>query len=362
MKETYMKNQKKRIKELDEEKRELLLKRAIIKRVIEEDKSIVFNDYYYDKKISYEELLHLSKLYDMNFFMTWNIYFMCKDFSKFQDIYKESLVCYHNVLNNYKKLAQELNINSALELCHLLAYMLWNGYYSVTKEHFYSINGRLLLPGMFSFDVIKGKGVCSAYSCLLDDYLTTCGKESSPLICDIPKNKNEISCDYELNIERNVDIRFRDIFLSKIKHITIGQFTRKSGNHAITLIEDVNKIYAYDPTNLYALNIKDSHTATIVNGKGEYEIKPLLVYLINPISIYSKMYDKLIENDIENGLTREEFITSFRKIKNLVYENNSLLNDAYDNIHSNLEFIDEQTDIFGNNRKKALRKRKKINC
>ena len=48
--------------------------------------------------------------------------------------------------------------------------------------------------------------------------------------------------------------------------------TNKTGNHAVTLIGDSGKMFIYDPTNLYVLNVIDEATATIINGKGNFAI------------------------------------------------------------------------------------------
>lgn len=84
---------------------------------------------------------------------------MSEHSNDYKELYKESLICYNKILENYSILAQELNINNSLELSHLFAYMLWNGYYSVTKKHVYKLQERMMLPGMHSFDVIKGKEI-----------------------------------------------------------------------------------------------------------------------------------------------------------------------------------------------------------
>lgn len=75
-------------------------------------------------------------------------------------IYSQVLIEYRKILENYKKLAEELKVNDSLNLSHLFSYLLWNGHFLVTKEHHYNLYNRLMISGKYSLDVIKGSGVC----------------------------------------------------------------------------------------------------------------------------------------------------------------------------------------------------------
>lgn len=48
------------------------------------------------------------------------------------------------------------------------------------------------------------------------------------------------------------------------------------GNHAITLIKDNNKMFAYDPTNLLVLNVLNKNIGEIINGKGSFKLLQML--------------------------------------------------------------------------------------
>lgn len=62
-------------------------------------------------------------------------------------IYSQVLIEYRKILENYKKLAEELKVNDSLNLSHLFSYLLWNEYFSVTKEHHYNLYNRLMISG-----------------------------------------------------------------------------------------------------------------------------------------------------------------------------------------------------------------------
>lgn len=301
-------------------------------------------EYNLDSKSFDDEIFAIIEASEFNtkFMESMFLYHKCDEYKYYKELYKESLINYNKILENYKLLAQELNINDSLELSHLLTYMLWNGYYSVTKHHAYKLQDRLFLPGMHSFDVIKGKGVCLAYAELLQNYLTTCDKASALLLCKFPTGKNKIVRGYTPNINRN----FESNATSKLNDVLLKILVNKLCNHAVTLIEDNSKIYVYDPTNLFVLNVINKDTATIINGKGNFDIKPFTTLLIAPNSDPNRIFEKILNDNIKQAYTINDVIESYESVLNLINNNLSLLDDAYDNIHSELEFIDNQTNVI----------------
>lgn len=265
----------------------------------------------------------------------------------YRDVYKKSLISYQNILNKYKELAEYLNIESSLELSHFFSYLLWNGYFSVTKTHSYKLQDRLLLPSMHSFDVINGQGVCLAYSELLNNFLKTCGKKSALLECYVPTKKDVIKPIYRPKIKRKIDSNKRSKLLMKSIGLLLCGMIKKTGNHAVTLIEENDKTFIYDPTNLYVLNIKDSKTASLINGEGEFEIKPISSLLIDPTVDPNKIFETLFNEKIKPAYTQNDIYKSFEKIVKIAKENSELLDDVYREIHSDLEKIHEETKING---------------
>lgn len=305
-----------------------------------------------------DELLAIIKAanYDCGIIKPIILYSMCNN-KDYKSMYKESLISYNKILQNYKNLAKELNIERSLELSHLFTYMLWNGYFSITKTHSYKLKDRLLLPDMHSFDTIKGNGVCLAYSELLRNYLNICDKKAAILNCKMPTDKKEIQCDYRPEIERKQDEGFSNILLKYLLFPLTQTLQNKVGNHAVTLIEENGKIYIYDPTNLFVLNVEDENTATLINGKGQFDLKPLNSLVLSPNSDPYNIYAKMFDENIEKAFTRKEIIFSYENTIELIKNNINLLDDAYDNIHSELEVINNQTNEIGGYLK-VLRKNK----
>lgn len=266
----------------------------------------------------------------------------------FKMLYKESLLKLQNILNNYKKLAEELGITNSLELSQLFTYMLWNGFYSISNSHTYELKKRLLLPGMHSFDVIKGHGVCLAYSELLYNYLTACDKKSAIIQCKTPKSK-DIKAEYRPKIHRNINVGLQPKALLTSSKPLLSLLINKYGNHAVNLIQEDDKMYVYDSTNLVALNINDDNNAPIINGSGTFKLKPLKTLSLSPNSDPHHLFPKIVNDEqIAPAYTSEDIKTSFEKILDTINNNLSLLNDSYANIHQDLEFIDKQTNDFGN--------------
>ena len=308
----------------------------------------------WNKKIYHIKAIIEASNCNLNSLIAYMIY--DNDNQKYRDLYQESLISYNRILKNYHKLAQELKLSSALEISHLYAYMLWNGYYSFNKEHNYKLQSKLLLPSMNSFDVIKGQGVCLAYAELLHDYLTVCNHQSAILNCKCPTSKKDIICNYRPEITRNQQSSIWGNFSSKALNILVKGLINRMGNHTVTLINDDNKLFIYDPTNLYILNILNSEQASIINGQGIFEMKPHSSLLIDSNCDPYHLFEKVLSNETQSAFTRKEIIFSFENTLDLIKNNIDLLDEAYDNIQPDLAFINQQTDEFGG----TISARKKI--
>lgn len=350
-----IKNVKKKLEGLTKEQKELLLFRIVTESGLIKDTSEGFTKLSYDESFDVEDVMNLVKVADVGLFKTLITFAMRDNEVKYQDVYAESLKNYNEVLKQYKKLADELNIDSSLDLSHLFTYMLWNGYFSINKKHTYKLEDRLMLPGMYSFDVIKGQGVCLGYAELLHNYLSMCGIDSSLLFCKVPTKKDAISFDYRPQIKRDFESKKLSAMTGAIVSPFVSRLTNVFGNHAVTLVHEDGKTYGYDPTNLCALNIKDASTASIINGTGDFALKPLMTLMVTPHSDPNHLYEKLLFRSIDPALTRKEYIYSFEEFMELINQNINLLDDAYDSVHNRLECINKETDEIGG-RSKALRK------
>lgn len=260
--------------------------------------------------------------------------------SNIKDLYEESIISYNKVLENYKDLAREFKIDSAFDISTLFTYMLWNGYYSVNKNHSYQTKGRIYLPGITSLNVIRGEGICKEYAELLANQLKMNGKKAMPLLCKV----GDINFNYQPDIKRNSD---RDSSIGIILRPLLKWLSNNFGNHAITLVDEDGELFAYDPTNIVGLNFTDENTASIINGTGDFELRKYMTLTEYSDSDYDLLYKKISSDQIEPVLTRKEFIFMTENMMEKIMSNISLLDDAYDNIHPELEVIDRQMDEIG---------------
>ena len=187
------------------------------------------------------------------------------------------------------------------------------------------------------------------------------------LQCKVPTKKGAIERGYTPNIHRNINIGLIAKMFFKSSQPLLKGVTNNFGNHAVTLIEDDDKLYVYDSTNLYVLNIDSYNKASIVNGSGSFELRPTKTLLLSPYADPNNLFNRLAGDDeIKEAYNEEEVKDSYEKIIEMAANNQNLINDAYDNIHSELEFINRQTDEIGNAHKvnkiiKQKRKEKKRN-
>lgn len=69
------------------------------------------------------------------------------------------------------------------------------------------------------------------------------------MLCSVPKDKS-IQRDYKPQIEQHNAKNKTELLKLSIFAMLANKLFKVDGNHAITLIKDNNKMFAYDPTNL----------------------------------------------------------------------------------------------------------------
>lgn len=248
------------------------------------------------------------------------------------------------VLEIYKKLAEELNISTSLDLSHFFTKLLWEGYFSLNKEHSYQLRDRIVeFP---TFEVFQGKGVCLNYASLQSQFLKTCGKDAKRVSCLVETKKIERDERYKKLLECKVDITKAEAFKEKIIFLAASPLVKLIGNHAITLIGDDNRIFYYDPTNLFVLNPGKDNKAKIVNGKGEFDIKLEYTLKSHDFSKIERIEDYLADivtkNTTYETFTDEDIYSTMTSVFDKMNDNSSLVNDAYEEIKPNILIINEE--------------------
>jgi len=243
---------------------------------------------------------------------------------------------YYEVLSKTKDLADELKLKNSLELSLLYSYLLWNGYFSKTKENRFSIQGRSLVWGMFSADIMDGIGVCLNHADMLKDFLIFCGYDSAILMNSIKLNS---SVKEKINIERNyVKPTSR---VKSFQFFVGGSLGRISGNHAFTLIKDNNIPYIYDSTNLALFEIVNPFVVNMINGIGSSRIRPYLSCAltapsVNELDAISSIFTS---NYPSCPYNLDDFLLSAEQKIELFKSNTVLIDDFYIDINPNLNNI-----------------------
>lgn len=262
--------------------------------------------------------------------------------TKLEVLYKNSITSYKKILNTYKELAIELDINNSLELSILYSYLLWNGYFSITHEHKYNFKNNLFLPGM-PFEIITGNGVCIQNATMLRDFLDINNIKSST-ISSIVK-KDSIKEKYQPNIERNIPRKISNIMYKTFD--ILKPLVDKYGNHLLTLIEDDKYLFIYDSTKQYVYNIKDGNTLEIINGEGTVKIKTIPTLILDPSNDKNNILNKIYTNNKKNH-SIEEVILTYEKIIDLLDYNKYLLNDVYIETIYDINLINNEINKYGN--------------
>ena len=260
-----------------------------------------------------------------------------------------------NILENYKKLAEELDIKSGLDLSHYFTYLLWNGFFSPTKRHLYQMSDRII--NYPTLEVFLGKGVCINYASLLEEFLIKCGKEARRTGCFLsmktfrqmskmekhPKTPTDEKAQVlRASVKRSRDTSNKEIILWTIMMPIEFSAGKLFGNHCITFVRDKNKEFYYDPTMIYVLQPQNNNSATIINGFGEYLIKShQSIHLgysgsigdIGDIELLKKHIQGILTEEYEvESYTSRDVIETMDRVFNSMERNKSLLDDAYEEI------------------------------
>ena len=250
------------------------------------------------------------------------------------------------ILNRYKQLAEDLNFETSLDISHYFSKLLWEGYFSPNKEHSYQLRDRITeFP---TLEVFQGKGVCLNYSALQTQFLKTCGKDAKQTSCLVDTKKIERDEKYKELLECKVDITKNEKIKEELLFLVAAPIVKLVGNHAITLVGDNNRIFYYDPTNMFVLNPMKGNKAKIINGKGEFDIKLDFTLNAHDFSKIEKIEDYLADivtkNTSYDTFTDEEIYETMTRVFDKMNEKKSLVNAAYEEIKPNILTINEEIE------------------
>ena len=245
----------------------------------------------------------------------------------FDTQFAQEMELYRNILENYRSIALELKLSSALELSYYLTYLLWHGYFSFNKTHQYDTNERIIILPFLAGGIFTGKGSCIECSALLRDFLKIYDKEALIVNCFVP-----------VSIDRLIGAKTS---LLEMLFYAVG-LVQKIGNHAAVIINEGGQQYVFDPTNLCILNTIDNFRASLINGEKVFDLKNCILEFFNLADIKSELFRMVKEETVRSNLTREEIAEVYFETIEKIKGNIDLLDDGYDIVRPSIEHINSR--------------------
>lgn len=309
----------------------------------EERKYKIFKTFYHNA--SGDEIIrHLEEKLSDHRIINYDNYLIMKDgilanycTSKIRKTREENpdiMEAYNDLLKKMSILAKELNFENSLELNILFSYLLWNGYLSVHKQYKFSSADKRNIDGLFFADIMDGKGVCLNNTEMLKDFLCYNGYPSAILQNFYNKSSKT---DYKIQIAKQRDNK-------KNRENIIKNILKKNANHVYNLIEDNNKLYIYDSTNLSMHKIINPYKSSLINGTGDFKLFPYRSYMLCYDTKEIALLDRLMTtNDYESPYTREDLISVCSIDIDLLIQSTQLVEDFFVEAKRNIIDISEKT-------------------
>lgn len=234
--------------------------------------------------------------------------------------YTEIMEKYTELLNKMSYLARKLNMENSLELSILYSYLLWNGYLSKNKDYVFSSADKKYITGLFFTDIMDGRGVCLNNSEMLKDFLKVTGYTSSVM-------QSYYNDTATRNYKIGINIRNDE---PEEKLSVLKKFLKKDANHVFNLIEEDNKLYIFDPTNLSLHKIINQYKSSLINGKGDFKLYPYQSYM-NCANIKEvELLDKFLTTDYYSSPFIKGDLISIAEINlEIIRNSRSLLEDFF---------------------------------
>lgn len=234
---------------------------------------------------------------------------------------------YSSLLDKTKRLALELGLTNSLEISNLFSYLLWNGYFSKTKNNIWNPKKNKGIYNLYYTNIIDGNCSQTSNTEMLKDLLNSCDFAATSLSNTI-SNKTKFDIIYKVPIERQIASLSTS---QKVKSLLFAPITKKIGNSSFVLIREEDKIYIYDPTMLSLFEASDSFNASLINGLGVTELHPYMSFLyLKDMPREIMAIDGLFElSDLSSPYSREVFMQTSDANIETFKKNTYLLDDFY---------------------------------
>ena len=249
-----------------------------------------------------------------------------------------------NIIKKCALLLKELKATNPYLAAALFNHLLWEGYFSATKELLYN-KKRILLPFFNGAVVTTGIGACLEFSELEARILTELGFNAYTITCFYNKEDGITTIS---DIERKaVKVAFEDNTPSNVKE---NENTEDKINHAVTLIDGNEGFFLADSTNIQFLNIKN-----LIYGKLIFDNSYLILdYSSLPIrsDIKTQELVVLIKTIKHQGnkriLTPKKTLEIFKQANSIFNDNKNLIDDYYSDTKEVLDDVSKKLIKFYN--------------
>lgn len=228
-----------------------------------------------------------------------------------QNVYKEEIKLYNNIVDETASLINELNIEDPTQVFSFYISLLSSGYFSnepfeYNPYEYYDISGSL------GIEVISGSGSCRHTSELLKDVYIKAGFEAYTMVND-------------LDVDTNV-----------ITDLLNSQF----GNHVITIVYKDDVLYGFDPTNYSTYELKGNDAYNLKGNK----VAKMMTYNSLKSHIITldealKVTKRIINN--KSNIDYNEYENNYIEGTLMHYNNIDKVNESHEKIDDEIVKIKE---------------------
>ena len=253
---------------------------------------------------------------------------------------KDAVKEYHEIITSFSEYLQNEEIDDSQLIYEYYNYAMWNGYFSQNHELQYSFDRKIFLDNA-GMSIMSGNGVCLNYADMLSLIFKEMGLKSCVIQCYVNPDDFDVEpIRTDKGIERNTDTSNNEEKNEFIEFISEKIITKIFGNHAITCVENNGELYFFDPTNFVYLAKTGINDLSIINGKGNIDIRYLTSLLFENINIFkiipytneNEYNEKIIEKELLN-INIEELEQFYNEQKENI-ENVNYYNSNYKNLLS----------------------------
>ena len=227
-------------------------------------------------------------------------------------LYEQTEKLYTNkkeILVNVKNILKMLDLNNIHQYFYVYCYLLWNGYFSVTKHHEYNdINIDTELDNRIenNYTIFTGKGVCRHFAEFLNEILSEVNYDSKQI--SIRLNNHNIKT--LMNIKRIIG-----------EHEDHDIYDNGKENHSVVLTKEDNELFILDPTILCECIIMNN--GKLISYSGQYNIDEKLF----KTNIYKNIDNNKIQSS--SNITKKKLLEYYKYAERICLKNKILFEEYY---------------------------------